>query len=54
MKAPSSPRIPRELDVQLEIVHVVRLRVSGSPAFALAAVALVLILLMVLGLAGRL
>jgi hypothetical protein len=54
MKAPSPPRLPTELDVQLEIVHVVRLRVSGSPAYALAALGLILILLMVLGLAGKL
>jgi hypothetical protein len=40
--------------VQLEIVHLVRLRVSGSSVYALAALALILILLMVLGLAGRL
>jgi hypothetical protein len=54
MKAQSPPRPPTELEVQLEIVHVVRLRVSGSPLYALAALALILILLMVLGLVGRL
>lgn len=52
MKAPSPPRLSTELDVQLEIVHFVRLRVFGSSAYPLAALGLILILLMVLGLPG--
>lgn len=52
MEASTPPRLPTELDVQLEIVHVVRLRLSGSSAYALAALGLILVLLMLSVLPG--
>jgi hypothetical protein len=54
MKTPTPPRPPSQLEVRLEIAKLVRLRVSGSPMWALAVVVLVLAVVMVLGLAGRL
>jgi hypothetical protein len=54
MKTPTSRRPPSQLEVRLEIVKFVRLRVSGSPISALIVVVLVLAVVMVLGLAGRL
>jgi hypothetical protein len=53
MKAPP-PRRPSDLKVGLEIAKLVRVTISGPPAYALAVVVLVLIAVMVLAFAGRL